>query len=308
MNKKWFTAVHESGESSALEKESKLVADTNSGPQRMNHASDSPAVQVSEDLNLGKLRKPAIIALILAGALLLLSSYIADSIVLMFIGLGLILWGMLLLYVTQSKYVPDEIVTAITFSPVRSVDALVRSYGYNGRAIFLYPKTLKGMDEGYVFIPANEEDDEEKIPVSENLIDEKVLQDAPKGLLLPAPSQSLASYFERKLSVNFATTNLPTIQEKIPSLLVENLRIADNVSLVKSADGETFTLRIQGGPWAGICNRINSQTQIGSHLGCPLCGAFALILSKVNSIPIRIKQTETSHNHIETVYQSVIEK
>jgi hypothetical protein len=249
-----------------------------------------------------KVRTPIVAGLIAAGGALLFLSVLINSVIPTFMGLGLILWGFLLLYVTQSRYVPDEIVSAIPLSLMKSIDSLVSSYGCNGRTIFLHPKTLKGMEQGYVFIPAQ---DEEKVPSNDKLLEEKIVQDDPKGVLLPSPSQSLAMFFEKKLNANFATTSLAYIQEKIPPLLVDTLRIADDISLEENPDNKVITIRIRGGPWIDVCRLVSTETRIGSHLGCPICGAFALILSKVNAKPTRIKQTTTSDNMIETTYQSI---
>ncbi len=301
MNKRGFT-IHETGDNDTSMLNENNQANT---PVESTLKSVDVSGAMSSDLKHNKMRTPLVISLIVAGCSLLFLSYLTDSIILTFIGLGLTLWGVLLLYVTQSRYVPDEIVSAIPFSLVKSIDTLVRSHGCNGRTIILHPKTLKGMEQGYIFIPA---EDEDKVPTNEQLLSEKLIQDNPKGILIPSPSQSLASFFETKLNVNFATTDLGYLQEKMPSLLVDTLRIADDVSLEKGSDSKIFTLRIQGGPWIDVCKRIGTDTQIGNHMGCPMCGAFGLILSKVSAKPIKIKQTTTSDDLIETVYQSIDEK
>src|SRR5215510_6467674 len=52
------------------------------------------------------------LALAAAGVSLLVISYFLSSIILTFMGLGLVLWAVLLLYITQSRYVHQDVVVS----------------------------------------------------------------------------------------------------------------------------------------------------------------------------------------------------
>lgn len=240
---------------------------------------------------------PMGIALASTGGISLLFSYLYSSLILTFIGLGLTLWGALIFYVSPSRYVPEEIINAIPLSMIKSLDNLVASMGYKGRTIFLHPKYLKGLTQGYVFIPY---DGAFGIPKDEELAKEKLFYDEPKGIFMTAPSQGLVELFERELNVNFATVDLEYIQENLPKLLIEDLKITDELS-IENNDG-MIEVKMVGGSSVRMCELVGKETQLGNHLGCPLCAALALVISKVMGKPVTIKESIVRNDTIKTTY------
>ncbi|MFY3740876.1 MAG: hypothetical protein HMLIMOIP_001321 [Candidatus Nitrosomirales archaeon] len=185
--------------------------------------------------------------------------------------------------------------------------------GYSGEVIFFHPKSLTGLGQGYVFIPhyvarleANPSaklDALNLLPYSnETNIPSTYL--TPKGVFLTAPSQGLVDLFEKELEVNFALVNLEYIQEALPKLLVEDLKMADDMSIEKYEDGNIL-VKVTDGPCTEMCRFVSNHTRLGNHLGCPLCSALALVISKVSARPVIIKETNILDNVISTTYSEL---
>lgn len=235
--------------------------------------------------------------LISAGGATLIISYLSSSLVLAYIGLGLTLWGAIVFYVVPWRSTPEEITQVITPWLIRTLDVLLVSIGYRGRAIFHYKKDEERQAQGYMFIPY---EDAYELPSDEELQKRYVFYDTPKGISIIAPSQGLVELFERELNVDFATVDLAFVRENLPRLLNKDLRYVDNFS-IGSADN-AMQVKITGRSCAYICDFVNKQTHLGNHLGCPLCAALALVYSKVTGKPVVIKESKVTNDSIETKY------
>src|SRR5205085_8123912 len=88
---------------------------------------------------------------IIAGDMLSVS-YASSSIILTFIGLGFALWSIISLYAMRSDIVLADLFVSASVASANMFRSIVTDLGYNGNAIFLYPKSFEGMNRGYVFI------------------------------------------------------------------------------------------------------------------------------------------------------------
>jgi len=246
-----------------------------------------------------KYRGTKAIGLILTstGGMALIISYFSSSLVLTYIGLGLTLWGAIVFYVVPWRNTPEEITQVVTVGLIKTLDVLLVSIGYTGRTIFHYKKNEEGQAQGYMFIPY---DSAYELPSDEELAKRHVFYDTPKGISIIAPSHGLVELFERELDVNFATVDLAYIRENLPRLLSKDLKYVDNFS-IENVDN-VMQVNITGRSSAYTCDFVNRQTHLGSHLGCPLCAALALVYSKVTARPVVIKESNVMNNSIETSY------
>jgi len=254
---------------------------------------------------------PAGIILSSIGAASLLFSYLWNSLILTFIGLGMILWGILIIYISPSRHVRAELLSSISSSMQKCMDKLVTYMGYTGDAMFFHPKNLTGLGHGYVMIPhyaAQIEGDLKAKIDALNLLpygndgSMPSIYLHPKGMFLAAPSQGLVDLLEKELGINFATVDLRYVQEALPKLLIEELKIVDDASIEENDDG-TIVIRFAGGPCADLCRFVSEETKLGNHLGCPLCSAVALVVSKVRGKPVSILETKiTDDSMISTTY------
>lgn len=244
------------------------------------------------------------LCLVGTGAASLVASYFASSVILTLIGLGLVFWGVILLYVSPSRYIPEKILGPLSISMIKSMDRMIASMDYKGRTIFLHPKHLKGLSQGYVFIPY-ESATVATLPNDEQLAEEKVIYEDPKGIFMVAPSQGIVELIEKELDSNLAIADMAFLKENLPKLLINNLRIVDNFAIEEHP--EFIRANITGESAARVCKAVSKETQIGDHFGCPLCSALALIISKVTGKPVSIQESKVSEgdNLIVTTYRTV---
>ena len=240
--------------------------------------------------------KTVSILLLFVGGTSLLTSYAYNSVILAFVGLGLVLWGAVVFSALPFRQVPASVIYPIMLHTIKTLDYILVSMGYKGRTIFYHLKDQDGQGQGYLFIPYEYT---YEIP-NHQIVKEKMFYDAPKGLSIVAPSQGLLELFESELDVDFETVDLNYIQEKLSKLLTEDLKLIDNLS-IENSEGVT-KVKIFGKTSAYICDSINKQTQVGNHLGCPLCSTFGLILSKINGKPMTIKESNVNNDCIQTSY------
>jgi hypothetical protein len=247
------------------------------------------------------LRVLACIVLLSIGSISLILSYVYTSTILTFIGLGLTLWGVMTLNISRTRYVHEEAVHGISVSTIKSLDAILSALSNTGSLIFLHPRHLKGLKQGYIFLSYY---GVLRIPREEELAKEKIFYDDPKGALLVAPNQGVVDILEKMLNVNFATVDLAYLQRTIPRMLVDDLRIVDDFSII-SDENEKKHVRIQisGKMVADVCELLSKETKLGSKLGCPICSSFALIVSKVFGKPVVIRESIVRDSTILTIFE-----
>ena len=235
------------------------------------------------------------IMLMCTGGSSLVLSYLYSSLLLTFMGLGLTLWGAIIFYVLPSRHVPEKIIAPMVLHMIRTLDDVLADIGYKGRTVFYYPKHENGPAQGHIFIPYD------KTHVVQNdLAFEGTFHTDSEGISIVAPSQGLVELFERELKVNFADVDLYYIQENLPRLFIEDLKLVDD--LLIESDKNVIRARIVGKSSAEICDSVNKLTKLGSNLGCPLCGALALVISKVSGEAVMIKENNVNNDVIETSY------
>lgn len=229
------------------------------------------------------------LSLIGVGGASLVGSYLADSVIMTLAGLGLVFWGVIMLYISPQRFVPEKVVESMSVASAKSIDKLVVNLNYSGRTIFLHPKHLKGLSQGYVFIPY-ELKEQTSLPSDEALAEEKLVYENPRGIFMAAPSHGLVQLIEKEMESNLATADMSRVKEDLPKLLVNNLRLLDTMSV---EDNHGFIRVTMGGEAAArICKTITKETKIGEHFGCPLCASLGLIISKVTGRPVTIVENK----------------
>ena len=252
-------------------------------------------------------RKPSGIAgyaLLLFGAIALISSIPYASFILAFIGLGLTLWGALLLLIRQTKYVKNKLLDSTAMSSLASIGQLIEAINYKGKGIYLPPQYLKAYKGGTIFVPYKKE---VIIPPIEEVAQEKVFLRNPKGVCLTPPGQSLANLYEDELGTDFATVNLDYLQNNLPKLFVKDLEIAKDLEM--NINNNTINVKILNSTYKDLCKEARKLSNICSSIGCPLCGSIACTLARATGKPIVIEKASLSADGktIEADYQIIKE-
>jgi len=87
------------------------------------------------------------------GAAALIASVIYVSQILALIGLSLVFWGALLLYIQPEEYTRKALLDATALTSLATLNQIMQELNYKGKAIYLPPKYLKDPDANKIYIP-----------------------------------------------------------------------------------------------------------------------------------------------------------
>ena len=236
------------------------------------------------------------------GAACLTISYLSSSTILTFIGLGLTLWGLLLIYVTQPTGIPRRVFDVLSFSMIKSIDAIIDELYHGDSVVHFYRANRNGLAQGYIYFTHRPNGAVWNYAQPHS---QEISQNDSGGTFVLSPSQGLLDLFEKELNVNLAKIDFSFLERTLPVILVEELKLVDYFLI--EANDDTFAIRFSGEPSVHLCKLINEKSKIGYRIGCPVCSVIALTLSKFTGRPIRIKQTITEEDgsNMRTVYEKI---
>jgi hypothetical protein len=248
------------------------------------------------------LTKAAIWAFLSIGSVTLLTSIIYISSILAFIGLGLVFWGALLLYVQPEEYTKKALLDATLLPSLSTLNQIINELNYKGKAIYLPPKYSNDPEENKLYIPKQKEGE---FPTPEDILEQEnqIFLNKPQGILLTPPGAQLAKLFEKILETNFAKKDLQYITQNMPKLFVEDLEIADNLEI--EARNDEIKITITNSAFQEAQKENNTLSHLCSSIGCPLSSAIACALTKATGKPITIEKIQTSEEgkNIEAIYR-----
>ena len=199
------------------------------------------------------------------GAVSLVASLFAESQVLALIGLGLIFWGALLMFLSPVRHVEASLLYSASLSSYSTVDRIIADFEYKGKGYHIpsYPKD--------VYLP-------------EHL---KGLKD----VLVSPPGLGLLEEMESKLNVDLTKTSLAELSEILPQFLLENFNIAKDITL--SLKDNTVNLRLTDSVYRNLYGTAKHSKSV-AMLGCPLASAVACALAKASGKPVVIQRYRVS--------------
>jgi hypothetical protein len=234
--------------------------------------------------------------LLLGVGLVVVSAFYASSF-LAILGVAIIFWGAILLYITPSKHVPLTLLNASAEAATANIERVISELNLSEKGIYLPPKNLKNIESSLVFIP---ETPQTPLPTPEES-NEKLLTKEKTGAFVTPPGSALSRLFEEELGFSFTKTDLNQIQNKLPKLLVEDLELAENAEI--QIQSNKVTVEITGSILDEICRQTDSQPKTHKQVGCLLSSAIACALAKATGKPVTIqnetRNQETKTTHIE---------
>lgn len=268
--------------------------------------------------------------MLVVGSIALLFSYIYSSLILTFIGLGLVFWGSVLYYITSSRYYPDELFRVAVEAYSKGIINTLSTLGYtigsrDARVMLFYPRQLRlgGLTQGYLFIYKDGVEPEGKmIKLTQYLerLDEdgkgnsididipargtaapitSIPADKQQGMIIKAPSQGLIDLFESRLDTNFALMSIDELSMSIERLFMEEFMLADSVDIKKDEeDDNTIRVTVKGRDTAKICSNMHDI----SIALCPICSTIALAISKSTGKAVMVKESSIGKRRVDTVY------
>jgi len=266
------------------------------------------------------LARAASVTLLGVGAAALVASVIYVSQILAFMGLSLVFWGALLLYIQPEEYTRKALLDATALTSLEALSQIMQELNYEGKAIYLPPKYLKDPEANKIYIPKKKDG---KLPTPELILkhQSQFFIKNPQGILLTPPGSQLTKLFEKTLGTSFTKTDLQYLQENMPKLFVEDLEIAeyleietrygktakktaDSVSLIQTKN-DTIHMKITNSILQDLWKENRTLSHVHGRIGCPICSAIACALTKATGKPITIKKIQPSADGkiIEATYQ-----
>jgi len=237
------------------------------------------------------------------GLVALVLSVMFGSTILVFIGLGLSFWGMLVFFVRPQKYIRSDLMTATAWSSLKTVDDMMLGLGYRERGVYV----PAGPEKAVVFIPA---EPFSRLP-SPSVIAQGLSGDGtlylhdPDGLLVVPPGLALANLIEKKLGFDVKGVGLERLIQSLPKVLV-NLEIVSNAEV--EVEGNFVRFKLSDSIYADFCKQVRDNSR-PCGLGCPMCSALACILAVATGKPILFDEDKLAPDGKTTLsnYQLVAE-
>jgi hypothetical protein len=235
--------------------------------------------------------------LLVSGAVLVIFSLFSTTTVLSLVGLSLVFWGFLLLYVRPTRHVKLELLTSLR-SPLESIDKIIEETKNEGKGIYLPPKSLKDITTSIVLVPRNPI---AQLPRLEEVTSDSLLHNNPEGLHMTPPGFSLCQLFEKTVGIPFTAMSLESLREKMLKLFVEDLGIADCLDI--QAENNTIIVETTKSVFANLCEETARLQKVHNSIGCPFCSAIACALAKATGKPIIIKEEQSNREKTTTHYK-----
>ena len=235
-----------------------------------------------------------VFVLLFIGFVAIFSSVISGSSILSFIGLSLILWGVILTYVKSEDYIRKEIMNATIIPQLINLKKLMTELKFEGNQIYLPSNYFTKSSMIKVYVSRKKEKNfsiSEQISINENqLFSENI-----GYILLTPPGAYLAELFEKKLEIDFSNTDLNYLIKNIPKVF-DDLELAEKI-IIKVKDSKIETTVINS-----YFNELqhegdNFLAKITDNLiVCPISSAIACVFTKVTGKAIKIENLKLSKN------------
>jgi len=274
-------------------------------PQKENKA------KKAEKKHKNRSAKVASWTLLGVGAAALITSIVYVSSILAFIGLSLVFWGAILLYIQPEEYTKKAILEAAVLPSLATLNQLMQELDYKGKAVYLPPKYFENPEANKIYIPKQKHG---KPPTPELILkqESQLFIKNPQGILLTPPGAQLTKLFEKTLETSFTKVDLEYLQQNLPKLLIEDLEIAENleietknrkaakeitgsVSLIETTR-DTIHVKITNSILQDIWKEDRKLSHLYSKIGCPICSAIACTLTKATGKPVTIERIQPSQD------------
>jgi hypothetical protein len=258
--------------------------------------------------------------MLLLGAIFLAASIVYDSSVITFIGLGLVFWGAILLYIRPEEYTRKTLLEATLSPPLTTLNQMIQEFGYEGDATYLPPRYFADPETTKLYI-SKIKDASLPTPGQTQLFENQPIGRAAQGLLIAPVGIQLSNLLEKSFGTSFIMTDLKKLQQNLPRLFIEGLEIAEDLEIEmqndmaekKGDDQASFTqkkntmihARITKPIYGNIFKEAENSAQSSTPRDCPIRSAIAIAITKATGKPVRITDTKNSEdgNTIEATYE-----
>ncbi len=244
-------------------------------------------------------------AILSLGALALIVSIAYSSSILALVGLGMIFWGVILIYIQNEEYVKETVFQSVGISSFYTLNQILQQMGYDGKAIYLSPRYFKNPESTKAFIPKQLND---KPPTPEQIQAQEanLLIENPEGMLVTPPGLGLTKLFEKRLGTVFTKEDISYVERNLPTLFIEDLEIAENLE-IRNEDTK-ITVRIANSAFSDLSDESRAFANAYNSLGSPLASALACVLAKATGKSVVLQKETTSNKDTEIELQLLQEE
>jgi len=240
--------------------------------------------------------------LLLFGFASLLASTYYSSYILAFIGLGLVFWGALFLYIKSTKYVKLEMLTAASSSSLENIERILATNETDLKGIYLPPKNLQDYTSSLIFVSTKPK---QPLPKSAETNPEQLQSKNPAGLVLTPPGLALSKLFEKLLKRPFTETTPQELQTRLPKLF-EELQITKSLTL--EIKDNNITVQTNNHIFKDLSEETKKLPRTYQAVGSPLSSALACAFAKATGRPVTIGKEEITPEGATTIIYSILEK
>ena len=239
------------------------------------------------------IRRERLIAWLLlpAGTAILLLALTYGSAISAFVGLGFILWSVVILYAGSKRYVEESMLATFIFPPLANLDRLLEALDCKGKAFFLPPEFLSDFEScrAYIGVQKNSSPPKpENIRGNENGV---LLKESP-GVILEPPGADLTKLLESRLGTRLTRVDLRFLQGQLPKVFVESLQLAKSLEI--AVDKSMVQVTIDGFILKDMYEKIRSLTHVYNQVGSPVASAIGCALAKSSGKLVTIEKEATS--------------
>jgi hypothetical protein len=219
------------------------------------------------------LQKIVFPTLLVAGCLLIGYALFYDVTVALFGGFVLVFWGSIMLFVSGTHLVRQDVLDATSLTYWSHLDKIVN---YQGTQSMVY--TTQDRHDAIQTYPNH--------PIQQ-IQNVELTFGKPEHVNL-APENELFDLFERTLGKSFSGLSFTKFQIVLPKLLVENLELAHNVTV--EANGDMVRVIVENPYDLQVYLRAKHHNRLMDIVGFPLSGAIAYALASSAGKPVIINR------------------
>ena len=251
------------------------------------------------------------VTMLLLSAISLAGSVRYDSSTLAFIGLGLLFWGAVLLYIRPEEYMKKVLLEAALSPSLTTVNQLIQELGYTGDATYLPPRFFTNPETTMICVS---EYRHASLPTPEQVqpYEGQPVARTPQGLLLTPSGAQLSILLEKSLGKSFLQTDLENLRRNLPRLFIEDLEIVQDLEIQAQNDmteekeyDKAFVNQVKSTRVSIMITKpiprvlfteADDSRQPTGLIGGPICSAVAIALAKAAGKPVRIRAVKSSED------------
>lgn len=231
-----------------------------------------------------------IYTLLCAGVIFIIASMFYVSSLVAIIGVTMIFWGFIILYILPVKHVPLLLLNTSVRSNTNNIECILNEFNLKEKGVYLPPKSIENFEYSLIFVPKSPNG---FLPQMVHKDYQKRLTENKEGVFLTPPGYALSMVFEKEFGSTFIKASIQELPIILPKLIVEKLELAQNLEVLVQEN--IVTMKISDNIFSDICKENDNNPRSHTQIGCMITSALACVLAKVTGKPILIKNEATNN-------------